>query len=139
MKKKSFPPQQQEQPGVRAKMDPKPRTQGTQYLPAGKLKEGSAIIDTTVTAYAGHLSLLDYSATKGSIVAFTRSLSLQLAERGVRVNAVAPGPIWTPLIPATFDEGHVESFGANTPMSGPGSRTRSRLATFSSPLRTRPT
>ncbi len=85
------------------------------------LKEGSAIINTTsVTAYAGHPSLLDYSATKGAIVAFTRSLSLHLADRGVRVNAVAPGPIWTPLIPATFDEEHVESFGANTPMKRAG-------------------
>lgn len=84
-------------------------------------KEGSSIVNTTsVTAYAGHPSLLDYATTKGAIVAFTRSLSLHLADKGVRVNAVAPGPIWTPLIPATFDEEHVASFGANTPMKRAG-------------------
>lgn len=248
MKKKSFPPQQQEQPGLRSKMDPKPKTEGTEYLPAGKLKdkvalitggdsgigravaiafakegadiailyleehedaedtkkrveeegrqcmllsgdvgqegfcsesvkriiqnfgrvdilvnnaaeqherdsvediteegllrtfrtnifsmfylvkaclphlkEGSTIINTTsVTAYAGHPSLLDYATTKGAIVSFTRSLSLHLAERGIRVNGVAPGPIWTPLIPATFDAEHVTSFGENTPMKRAG-------------------
>lgn len=85
------------------------------------LKEGAAIINTTsVTAYHGNPALLDYSATKGAIVAFTRSLALQLAEREIRVNAVAPGPIWTPLIPATFDEYAVERFGANTPMKRAG-------------------
>jgi NAD(P)-dependent dehydrogenase (short-subunit alcohol dehydrogenase family) len=248
LKKKPFPPQQQKQPGVRAKMDPRPQTEGGDYLPAGKLKDkvalitggdsgigravaiafakegadiailylkehgdaedtknrvkkegrrcalfsgdvgeenfcaeavekiienfgrldilvnnaaeqheresiaditaegllrtfrtnifsmfylvkaclphlkpGSAIINTTsVTAYAGHPSLLDYASTKGAIVAFTRSLSLHLAEKGVRVNGVAPGPIWTPLIPATFDAEHVMSFGANTPMKRAG-------------------
>src|SRR4051794_30679045 len=68
------------------------------------LSEGSAIVNTTsVTAYKGSAQLLDYSSTKGAIVAFTRSLSQALAEKGIRVNAVAPGPIWTPLIPATFD------------------------------------
>jgi NAD(P)-dependent dehydrogenase (short-subunit alcohol dehydrogenase family) len=248
MEKKPFPPQQQEQPGVRAEMDPKPKTEGRDYLPAGKLKDrvalitggdsgigravaiafakegadiailylqehedaeetkkrvekegrrcilfsgdvgeerfceesverivekfgrvdilvnnaaeqheresiaeitaegllrtfktnifsmfylvkaclphleaGSTIINTTsVTAYAGHPSLLDYASTKGAIVAFTRSLSLHMAGKGVRVNAVAPGPIWTPLIPATFDEEHVASFGENTPMKRAG-------------------
>lgn len=85
------------------------------------LQEGSAIINTTsVTAYKGSPQLLDYSATKGAIVAFTRSLSQNLVEKGIRVNAVAPGPIWTPLIPATFDEEKVSKFGADTPMQRAG-------------------
>jgi NAD(P)-dependent dehydrogenase (short-subunit alcohol dehydrogenase family) len=85
------------------------------------LKEGSAIINTTsVTAYQGNPQLLDYSATKGAIVAFTRSLAIALAKKNIRVNAVAPGPIWTPLIPATYPEEHVESFGGNTLMGRPG-------------------
>ena len=85
------------------------------------LKQGAAIINTTsVTAYRGSPQLLDYSSTKGAIVAFTRSLSEQLAEKGIRVNGVAPGPIWTPLIPSTFDEDKVKSFGENVPMKRPG-------------------
>ncbi|WP_341675910.1 SDR family oxidoreductase [Niveibacterium sp. SC-1] len=85
------------------------------------LDAGACIINTTsVTAYRGHPQLVDYAATKGAIVAFTRSLSLALVERGIRVNAVAPGPIWTPLIPATFDEEHVARFGSNVPMKRPG-------------------
>jgi NAD(P)-dependent dehydrogenase (short-subunit alcohol dehydrogenase family) len=85
------------------------------------LKEGSAIINTTsVTAYKGSPQLLDYSATKGAIVAFTRSLSQALAEKGIRVNAVAPGPIWTPLIPSTFPEDKVKTFGANVPLKRAG-------------------
>ncbi len=85
------------------------------------LKKGSSIINTTsVTAYRGSPHLLDYSATKGAIVAFTRSLSGQLAEKGIRVNAVAPGPIWTPLIPATFDAEKVRTFGSDVPMGRPG-------------------
>lgn len=85
------------------------------------LKEGSAIINTTsVTAYRGSPKLLDYSSTKGAIVAFTRSLSMSLVERGIRVNGVAPGPIWTPLIPSTFPPEKVESFGADTPMKRAG-------------------
>lgn len=81
------------------------------------LKQGSAIVNTTsATAYKGSPRLLDYSATKGAIVAFTRSLSQGLAEQGIRVNAVAPGPIWTPLIPSTFDEEKVKSFGADVPL-----------------------
>ncbi|MHB9134661.1 MAG: SDR family oxidoreductase [Armatimonadota bacterium] len=85
------------------------------------LKEGSTIINTTsITAYRGSPDLLDYSSTKGAIVAFTRSLSLNLEKRKIRVNAVAPGPIWTPLIPATFPEEKVEKFGENVPMQRPG-------------------
>ncbi len=85
------------------------------------LKEGSTIINTTsVTAYKGNPQLLDYSSTKGAIVAFTRSLSQSLVEKGIRVNGVAPGPIWTPLIPSTFSEDKVKSFGAQVPMQRPG-------------------
>jgi NAD(P)-dependent dehydrogenase (short-subunit alcohol dehydrogenase family) len=85
------------------------------------LGEGSAIVNTTsVTAYQGNPSLLDYSSTKGAIVAFTRSLSQQLIDKGIRVNAVAPGPIWTPLIPATMPEEKVASFGKDVPMGRPG-------------------
>lgn len=85
------------------------------------LQEGSAIINTTsVTAYQGSPQLLDYSSTKGAIVAFTRSLSQSLVEKGIRVNAVAPGPIWTPLIPSTFPEDKVASFGKQVPMQRAG-------------------
>jgi NAD(P)-dependent dehydrogenase (short-subunit alcohol dehydrogenase family) len=87
------------------------------HLPEG----GSAIINTTsVTAYRGSPQLLDYSATKGAIVAFTRSLSKALAEKGIRVNGVAPGPIWTPLIPASFPEDKVATFGADVPLKRAG-------------------
>ena len=85
------------------------------------LKKGSAIINTTsVTAYKGNPMLIDYSSTKGAIVAFTRALSQSLVEKGIRVNAVAPGPIWTPLIPATFPPDKVASFGSDVPMKRPG-------------------
>lgn len=85
------------------------------------LKAGSAIINSTsVTAYKGNPELLDYATTKGAIVAFTRSLSQSLIEKGIRVNGVAPGPIWTPLIPSTFSEDKVESFGAQVPMKRAG-------------------
>jgi NAD(P)-dependent dehydrogenase (short-subunit alcohol dehydrogenase family) len=85
------------------------------------LKKGSAIINTTsVTAYKGSPGLLDYSSTKGAIVAFTRSLSGQLVDRGIRVNGIAPGPIWTPLIPATFPAKDVATFGSDTPMKRAG-------------------
>jgi NAD(P)-dependent dehydrogenase (short-subunit alcohol dehydrogenase family) len=85
------------------------------------LNQGDAIINTaSVTAYRGSPELLDYSSTKGAIVAFTRSLAKALAEKGIRVNGVAPGPIWTPLIPSTFPADKVAHFGANTPMKRPG-------------------
>ena len=85
------------------------------------LREGAAIINTTsVTAYKGNPMLIDYSSTKGAIVGFTRALAMHLAERGIRVNGVAPGPIWTPLIPSTFDADKVAEFGSNVPMKRPG-------------------
>lgn len=83
------------------------------------LKEGDAIINTaSVTAYRGSDHLIDYSSTKGAIVSFTRSLSKVLAKKKIRVNGVAPGPIWTPLIPATFDD--VTDFGQDTPLGRAG-------------------
>lgn len=81
----------------------------------------SSILNTTsVTAYRGSGGLLDYSATKGAIVAFTRSLSANLIEKGIRVNGVAPGPIWTPLVPSSFDPDKVSTYGTDTPMHRPG-------------------
>lgn len=83
------------------------------------MKKDSVIINTTsVTAFRGSDHLLDYSSTKGAILTFTRSLSSMLAKKKIRVNCVAPGPIWTPLIPATFDD--VTSFGKDTPLGRPG-------------------
>ncbi len=94
------------------------------YLTKGAMKhlgEGSTIVNTTsVTAYRGSKELLDYASTKGAIVAFTRSLALNLTDRKIRVNAVAPGPIWTPLIPSTFDKEKVSKFGSDVPMARPG-------------------
>jgi NAD(P)-dependent dehydrogenase (short-subunit alcohol dehydrogenase family) len=85
------------------------------------LRAGSAIVNTTsVTAYQGNPVLVDYASTKGAIVAFTRSLSTQLVPKGIRVNAVAPGPIWTPLIPASYPAERVASHGENVPMKRPG-------------------
>jgi NAD(P)-dependent dehydrogenase (short-subunit alcohol dehydrogenase family) len=85
------------------------------------LKKGAAIINTTsVTAYKGSAHLLDYSSTKGAIIAFTRSLSQALAEKCIRVNGVAPGPIWTPLIPSTFPPEELETFGSDVPLGRPG-------------------
>ena len=83
-------------------------------------KGGSIINSSSVTAYQGHKTLLDYSATKGAIVTFTRSLSEALVKDGIRVNAVAPGPIWTPLIPASFDAERVAKHGSSVPMQRPG-------------------
>lgn len=83
--------------------------------------EGSSIINTTsVNAYKGNPSLIAYSATKGAIVAFTRSIALSLVDRGIRANGVAPGPVWTPLIPATFPAEKVQSFGGQVPMDRAG-------------------
>ena len=85
------------------------------------LKQGARIINTTsVTAYRGSAHLLDYSSTKGAIVAFTRSLSQQLAEKGILVNGVAPGPVWTPLIPASFPAEKVGDFGTSVPLGRAG-------------------
>jgi len=78
---------------------------------------GSCIINTaSITAYEGEKTLIDYSSTKGAIVSFTRSLSKSLVDRGIRVNAVAPGPVWTPLIPSSFSADRVKNFGVDTPM-----------------------
>ncbi|MFX3674764.1 MAG: SDR family oxidoreductase [Paenisporosarcina sp.] len=85
------------------------------------MTKGDAIVNTSsVTAYRGSPNLIDYSATKGAITTFTRSLALNLVDQGIRVNAVAPGPIWTPLIPATFDKEKVKKHGDNTPMQRRG-------------------
>ncbi|KAG2695504.1 hypothetical protein I3760_07G016100 [Carya illinoinensis] len=85
------------------------------------MKGGSSIINTTsVNAYKGHSTLIDYTSTKGAIVAYTRALALNLASRGIRVNGVAPGPIWTPLIPASFNEEEVTKFGSEVPMGRAG-------------------
>ena len=97
---------------------------GVFFLTQAALKHlgnGAAIVNTTsVTAYKGSPALIDYSATRGAIVAFTRSLSGQLVGKGIRVNAVAPGPIWTPLIPASFDAERVSEHGSSSPMGRPG-------------------
>ena len=101
-----IPPQHQErQPGIEAEMTPRPRAEDT-------AQPG--------TAYRGSDHLIDYASTKGAIVAFTRSLAQNLAQRKIRVNAVAPGPIWTPLIPASFQPEEVESFGKDVPLGRPG-------------------
>lgn len=85
------------------------------------LKDGAAVINTnSVTSYVGNPQLIDYSATKGAITSFTRSLALNLASRKIRVNQVAPGPIWTPLIPSTFSGDDVSNFGKNVPLDRPG-------------------
>jgi len=85
------------------------------------MEGGASIVNiSSITAYAGNKDLLDYSSTKGAITSFTRSLAQNLVEKNIRVNAVAPGPIWTPLIPSTFPPEKVATFGANTPMKRPG-------------------
>lgn len=94
------------------------------YLTKEALKhmnEGDTIINSTsVTSFRGSPQLIDYSSTKGAITSFTRSLALNVAERKIRVNGVAPGPIWTPLIPSTFDKEKVKNFGKNVPLGRPG-------------------
>jgi NAD(P)-dependent dehydrogenase (short-subunit alcohol dehydrogenase family) len=85
------------------------------------LKKGAVIINTTsVTAYKGSAHLVDYSSTKGAITSFTRSLSQALADKCIRVNGIAPGPVWTPLIPSTFPAKEVETFGSDVPLGRPG-------------------
>jgi NAD(P)-dependent dehydrogenase (short-subunit alcohol dehydrogenase family) len=85
------------------------------------MSEGGNIINTSsVTAYRGSGNLIDYSATKGAIVSFTRSLSANLIKQGIRVNGVAPGPVWTPLIPPSFPAAQVEKHGTDSPMKRPG-------------------
>ena len=85
------------------------------------MKEGSCIVNSTsVTSYRGSHHLMDYASTKGAITAFTRSLAQNLAEKNIRVNGVAPGPIWTPLIPASFSAKKVKEFGSNVPLKRPG-------------------
>lgn len=85
------------------------------------LQEGDCIINTSsVTAYRSFPSLIDYSSTKGAIVTFTRSLATNLAKKKIRVNAVAPGPVWTPLIVSTFDDEKIQSFGKDVPLERPG-------------------
>ena len=85
------------------------------------MKAGSSIINTTsITAYQGHPTLIDYAATRGAVLAFTRSMAKALVEKGIRVNGVAPGPIWTPLIPASFDAEKVAEHGSSAPMKRPG-------------------
>jgi NAD(P)-dependent dehydrogenase (short-subunit alcohol dehydrogenase family) len=89
-------------------------------IPHLKRTGGAVVNNASVNAYRGSPQLVDYSSTKGAIVAFTRSLALAVVENGIRVNAVAPGPIWTPLIPATFPEEKVKKFGQNVPMKRAG-------------------
>lgn len=86
-----------------------------------RMQEGSCMVNTvSVVAYKGNPKLLDYSASKGANLAFTRALAASVAEKGIRVNGVAPGPIWTPLIPASFTPDKLESFGKDTPLKRPG-------------------
>jgi NAD(P)-dependent dehydrogenase (short-subunit alcohol dehydrogenase family) len=93
------------------------------------LGDGSAIVNTTsVTAYRGSPTLLDYASTKGAIVAFTRSLAESLADKHIRVNAVAPGPVWTPLIPSAFPPERVATFGSDVPMKRAGEDLAEEIA-----------
>jgi NAD(P)-dependent dehydrogenase (short-subunit alcohol dehydrogenase family) len=89
-------------------------------LPHLEKVRGTIVNSTSVTAYKGSPKLLDYASTRGAIVAFTRSLAKGLLDRGIRVNGVAPGPIWTPLIPASFDEERTASHGSSAPMERAG-------------------
>lgn len=92
-------------------------------LPHLPTSSGSIVNTTSVTAYKGYPTMVDYSATRGAIVSFTRSMAMLLAERGIRVNAVAPGPIWTPLIPASFDAEKVARHGGSAPLGRAGQPT----------------
>lgn len=84
------------------------------------MKCGDSIINTaSITAYKGDETLIDYSSTKGAVVSFTRSMSMSLAKSGIRINCVAPGPVWTPLIPSSFNESEVKRFGSDTPIGRP--------------------
>lgn len=83
-------------------------------LPHLEQGQGVVINSTSITAYEGHPTLIPYACTKGAITVFTRSLAISLADKGIRVNAVAPGPVWTPLIPASFSEAKMAGFGENT-------------------------
>lgn len=85
------------------------------------LKQGASVINTaSVAAYKGSQDLIDYSSTKGAIVSFTRSLALSLAKNGIRINAIAPGPIWTPIIPSSFSPQKIEKFGQDVPLGRAG-------------------
>ena len=98
------------------------------------LPDGGVIINTSsINGLRGNKTLIDYAATKGAILAFTYSLAQALQDRGIRVNSVAPGPVWTPLIPATFDADRVGSFGAQVPMGRAAHPTRSPRRMSSSP------
>ena len=89
--------------------------------PLTYLQYGSTIINTTsINAYRGNEILIDYSSTKGAIVSFTRSMALSLVSKGIRVNGVAPGPVWTPLQPASYPAEYIMTFGTNTPMRRAG-------------------
>ncbi|CAD6334724.1 unnamed protein product [Miscanthus lutarioriparius] len=92
----------------------------TKHAVAHMAQGGSIINTASVVAYKGQKTLLDYTSTKGAVVSFTRALALQLADKGIRVNGVAPGPIWTPLIPASFGKEKVEQFGSEVPMKRAG-------------------
>lgn len=117
---------QEEQPGIESKMNPTPIYNDENYIGSRKLavkymQDGDVIVNTSsITAYNGSPGLIDYASTKGAITSFTRSLALNLADKGIRVNAVAPGPIWTPLIPATFDAEKVQEHGSDTPLKRRG-------------------
>lgn len=146
-------------------MTPSPRSDAPWYRRSGKLDGRRALVtggdsgigsavarlfaregaDVTIVYLDEHddaqetAKLLDYSATKGALVAFTRSLSVNLAPRGIRFNAVAPGPTWTPLIPASFSADRVASFGQSTPLGRPGQPDEVAPATSSWPATTRAT